>query len=227
MNLNPRSASAFRRWALAPLQSLVLSCPDVTAGGHRRGRPVSRAVTSGLAAFVLLALVAAGCGGGSPGSHVAQLASTNPTKGSAGPTANGKFAASLSYSRCMRSHGVPNFPDPKQVGDDIQIPGSRSGMNPQSPVFESAQRSCRQLLPGGGQHTHAEQQHALARMLHISQCMRAHDISEFPDPTPSPPSSRAGHSEIMSNGEAWLAIPNSIDVRSLAFERAAVACNLS
>ena len=61
-------------------------------------------------------------------------------------------------------------------------------------------------------------------MLHISQCMRAHGIPGFPDPTLSPPSSRAGYSAIRSNGVAWLAIPDSIDVRSPAFKQAAAAC---
>ena len=125
----------------------------------------------------------------------------------------------------MRSRGVPNFPDPKQVGDGIQVSGSAPGINPQSPLFVSAQQSCRHLLPGGGEPTHAGQQRALARMLHISRCMRAHGISGFPDPTLSPPSSRAGYSAIRSNGAAWLAIPDSIDVRSPAFKQAANACS--
>jgi hypothetical protein len=54
--------------------------------------------------------------------------------------------------------------------------------------------------------------------------MRAHGISGFPDPTLAPPSSRAGYSAIRSNGVAWLAIPDSIDVRSPAFEQAAGVC---
>jgi hypothetical protein len=146
--------------------------------------------------------------------------------GSTGPTAMGKFAASLAYSRCMRSHGVPNFPGPKQVGGAIQIRGSQSGMNPQSHAFTSAQQACRHLLPGGGEPTHADRKDALARMLQISWCMRAHGISAFPDPTLSPPSDRAGYSAIMSNDGVWLAIPNWVDVRSSAFGQAAAACNL-
>jgi hypothetical protein len=160
---------------------------------------------------------------------VAQLTSTTTSssaqQSSSGATATGKYAAALAYSRCMRSHGVPNFPDPKQVGGGIQVSGSASGINPQSPLFRSAQQSCRHLLPGGGQPpTHAGQQQQLARMLHISQCMRAHGISGFPDPTLAPPSSRAGYSAIRSNGVAWLAIPDSIDVRSPAFAQAAAVC---
>jgi hypothetical protein len=167
--------------------------------------------------------------GGSPASRVAQLTSStaSTTRSSTGSSATGKYAAALAYARCIRSHGVPNFPDPKQVaGGGIQISGSRSGTNPHSPAFNSAQQSCRPLLPNGGEPTHAEQQKALARMLHSAECMRAHGISGFPDPTLSPPSNRAGYGQITSNGVAWLAIPDSIDVRSPAFERAAAACKL-
>jgi hypothetical protein len=184
----------------------------------------------GLAAVVLagLSLLVSACGG-VPASQVAQLGSADPstTQDSTGPSATGKYAASLAYSRCMRSHGVSNFPDPKQVGGAIQVSGSAPGVNPQSSLFMSAQQACRHLLPSGGQlPAHAHQQQALARMLHISQCMRARGISGFPDPTLSPPSSRAGYSQVRSNGVGWLAIPDSIDTRSTAFERAAAACHL-
>ena len=193
----------------------------------RRSLPSRRGLSAVVLAGVTLLVTACG---GSPGSHVAQLGSTTASSatqsGTGEPTAD-KYAASLAYSRCMRSHGVPSFPDPTQVGGGIQIPGSGPGIDPQSPLFKSAQKSCKHLLPNGGQPpTHAEQQQALTRMLHSSQCMRSHGIAGFPDPTLSPPSSRAGHSAIMSNGVAWLAIPDTIDVRSPAFERAAAACNL-
>jgi hypothetical protein len=182
-----------------------------------------------LAGLAGLSLLVSACGG-SPGRQVAQLGSTtstSPTTQSAVATATGKYAAALAYSRCMRSHGVSNFPDPKHAaGGGIQISGSRSGMNPQSPLFMDAQQSCRHLLPGGGQPTHAGLQQALARMLHVSQCMRAHGISGFPDPTLSPPSNRAGYGQIRSNGVAWLAIPDSIDARSPLFKLAAAACKL-
>ncbi|MDP9258501.1 MAG: hypothetical protein M3Q31_18410 [Actinomycetota bacterium] len=174
-----------------------------------------------------LSLLVSACGG-SPAGQVAQLSSTasSTRKSSTGPSTTGKYAASLAYSRCMRSHGVSNFPDPKQVGGGIQVSGSAPGIDPKSPLFVSAQQSCRHLLPGGGRPTHARQQQALARMLRISQCMRAHGISGFPDPTLAPPSNRAGYSEITSNGVAWLAVPDSIDVRSPAFKLAAAACKL-
>jgi hypothetical protein len=181
---------------------------------------------SGEPAVVLagLSLLVSACGG-SPGRGVAQLGSTT-TQSRGGPTATGKYAAALAYSRCMRVHGLLSFPDPKQVGGGIQVSGSAPGIDPQSPLFMSAQRSCRRLLPNGGQTSQAGQQRALARMLQVSQCMRAHGISGFPDPTLAPPSNRADYSAITSNGVAWLAIPNSINVRSPVFKQAAGACNL-
>jgi hypothetical protein len=183
---------------------------------------VSAVVVVGLAG---LSLLVSACGG-SPASQAAEVGPTAGSKPKSSTSATDKYAASLAYSRCMRSHGVSSFPDPKQVGGSIQISGSRSGINPQSPLFVSAQHSCRHLLPGGGRPTHAGQQQALARMLHISQCMRRHGFSRFPDPTLTPPSSRAGYSEVRSNGVAWLAIPDSIDVHSPVFKLAAAACKL-
>ena len=141
----------------------------------------------------------------------------------AAPT--GKFAAELAYSRCMRSHGVPSFPDPKQVGGGIQV-GSASGIDPRSTLYVSAETACAHLLENGGQPTQTARRLELARMLQVSRCMRAHGVSAFPDPTLSQPSGRAGYSSIMSNDGVWLAIPTTIDERSPAFGKAAAACGL-
>lgn len=53
----------------------------------------------------------------------------------------------LAFATCMRSHGVPNFPDPKVKGGSISeaVPASVG----QSPNFQSAQRACQSLVPGG------------------------------------------------------------------------------
>jgi hypothetical protein len=140
-------------------------------------------------------------------------------------TTTGKYAAALAYSHCMRSHGIAGFADPKVVDGGIQISGSRSGLDPASPIFRAAEQACRPKLPGG-RPTESGKQRGLARMLRISRCMRAHGISGFPDPTLTPPADRSKSSAITSNGVAWLAIPASIDVHSPVFRRAADACNL-
>jgi hypothetical protein len=51
---------------------------------------------------------------------------------------------SLKFTRCMRSQGVPNMPDPSSNGG-IDLRGT--GIDPNSPQFQSAQRACRSVNP--------------------------------------------------------------------------------
>jgi len=54
-------------------------------------------------------------------------------------------ALSLAFSRCVRSHGVPNFPDPDSTG---RIPDPASvGIDQGSPKFEAANQACRRFRP--------------------------------------------------------------------------------
>lgn len=62
--------------------------------------------------------------------------------------------AALAFSRCMRAHGVANFPDPQfktgSGGLGIRIGGRSGGLDPNSPIFRAAQQACAGDLPGGG-----------------------------------------------------------------------------
>lgn len=130
-------------------------------------------------AVIAAGAIAGGCGSASNGPGVAG-AGSHPT------TANGSTSASghgspLAYSRCMRTHGVPNFPDPtvrSGGGFGFSFP---QGVDPRSPQFQAADRACKSQLPGG-HFTPAQQQQAMAAALRVSQCMRAHGIKDFPDP---------------------------------------------
>lgn len=86
-------------------------------------------------------------------------------------------AKALAFSECMRSHGVPNFPDPNSQGVM-----NGSGINPGSPSFQAANKDCRHLLPNGGAPTPAQLAKNLAQALKFSECMRSHGIADFPDP---------------------------------------------
>lgn len=138
------------------------------------------------------ALVVGACGASPSGLGVAHIGTTTSTVAQAPGGASGtgspssdKRAIALAYSRCMRSHGVPNFPDPS-AGGGISIQGGPgSGLDPRSPAFKSAQSTCIHLLPNGGQATPAQQAQALAQALKFSQCMRAHGLKDFPDPQSS------------------------------------------
>jgi hypothetical protein len=55
--------------------------------------------------------------------------------------------AFLDFAACMRSHGVPSFPDPQFSNGGVRISGG--GVDPNSPAFQSAQKACGAKLPGG------------------------------------------------------------------------------
>jgi hypothetical protein len=90
----------------------------------------------------------------------------------------GTYADMLEYAQCMRSHGVGDFPDPNSKGTILV-----RYIVSQSPLYESADQTCRKLLPNGGIPTAAQQTQGLAQLLKFSVCVRAHGISDYPDPT--------------------------------------------
>ncbi len=56
----------------------------------------------------------------------------------------------LAFSACMRAHGVPSFPDP-QFGSGGRVSISihqGSGIDPNSPQFQAAQKACQKDAPG-------------------------------------------------------------------------------
>jgi hypothetical protein len=55
----------------------------------------------------------------------------------------------LQFSQCMRSHGVPNFPDPSTgpVGEQV-IDLRRTGIDLSSPTFQAASEACQKIVPG-------------------------------------------------------------------------------
>jgi hypothetical protein len=68
----------------------------------------------------------------------------------AAQTAQAK-AQALAMSRCMRTHGVPNFPDPQfrpgpNGGVGVQLGGA--GIDPNSPAFQTAQKACGSIFGG-------------------------------------------------------------------------------
>ena len=128
-------------------------------------------------ALAAVALPAAGCGSGtSPG--VANVASTTATA----TTAVTGLAA---FARCMRSHGVPTFPDPDSTGG-IPKPQVVAAAAANRIRFNAAQAACRTLLPNGSlgpPQTPQQQAVRLADALSFARCMRGHGVASFPDPT--------------------------------------------
>lgn len=84
----------------------------------------------------------------------------------------------LAYARCMRSHGLPHFPDPDASGGF----GNAARNQQSNPHFGTADNACRHLLPGGSRQNKV-QQHA-SQFLRHAQCMRTHGVPNYPDPNP-------------------------------------------
>jgi len=91
---------------------------------------------------------------GSPQFRAAQTACRKFTPNGGAPPSPAQqaklLAQSLQYSKCMRSHGITDFPDPQssngRVGFSITAsPGS--DLNPNNPQFQAAQKACETLLP--------------------------------------------------------------------------------
>ena len=52
------------------------------------------------------------------------------------------------FSQCMRDNGLPDFPDPDANGQLRGVGHERHG----DPKFQAAMETCRDKLPGGGEH---------------------------------------------------------------------------
>ena len=60
------------------------------------------------------------------------------------------MSSGLKYSACMRSHGIPNFPDPGTNGGFNLGVIKGLGIDTSAPQFQSAQQTCMPILNTGG-----------------------------------------------------------------------------
>jgi hypothetical protein len=117
------------------------------------------------------------------------------------------------FARCMRSYGVPNFPDPTSPGEFKLSLSPSSGGNARSPAFQSAETACQHLLGGGPPSQSAAERRAhIVAGLAFARCLRSHGLPNFPDPTSS---GQITH-EMLANA--------GINVHQPAVVRAADAC---
>jgi hypothetical protein len=133
------------------------------------------------AALVILAIAGlvmlAACGGPSAGSSAAGGQSSSPSTNA---------AKAVAFSRCVRSHGVPSYPDPDTHGQLQKETGQQLGVS--SSEFQAALDACQHLLPATGNID--DNPAALAQwwtqMLDFARCMHARGVPNWPDPSPYP-----------------------------------------
>ncbi|MFZ2114110.1 MAG: hypothetical protein WAU77_10325 [Solirubrobacteraceae bacterium] len=192
---------------------------------------MSRRINLRAVVLVSVALLIAGCGGGSAKPGVARLSSGSSKATTSNATTGGGVdspeAAALAFAGCMRANGVPHFPDPKAGGGFLFPTGA--GADPSSPAFEAAQTKCKKFLPPGPGSGPPPSAKTLAHYLTVAQCMRQHGVPEFPDPrTTAPSNPRAtlgGGGGVISDIEGVVFLFGAkIDQQSPAFTRAAAAC---
>jgi hypothetical protein len=129
-----------------------------------------------VAGLIATGILVTGCGGSSP----AGSSNSPPSAASGNPT---KFEQHfVAFASCMRSHGVPNYPDPQFTsGGGVRVSPGRA--NPNSRTFKSAQSACHQLLPNGGGPPGENNPRSRAQAVKYADCMRTHGVPNFPDPS--------------------------------------------
>jgi hypothetical protein len=150
----------------------------------RRASSTRARIAFAVIAVAGLALLATACGG-SPGSHMAQLGSTTTPSNSSSnvSAASPQQTGALAFAACMRSHRVPNWPDPESNGrfDKTKLAPQQLGASPSK--VQAAQTACQHLLPTlGSAMTPAQFQQMGAEALKFSRCIQAHGFPNYPDP---------------------------------------------
>src|SRR5580698_8525133 len=101
----------------------------------RRARPPASHATAAIMAAAAVALAAAAC--------------SSPSSASGGRSSNADGSANphlLSFSHCMRSHGVADFPDPQAGASNVKFPSAQQ-LRVSSFQLSTAETVCLHLLP--------------------------------------------------------------------------------
>jgi hypothetical protein len=130
-----------------------------------------------LAALAMAALIGAGCGSGGGSGSAAANSSTASNQ-----------AQAVKFAECMRSNGVPQFPDPDASGQlTIDAVVNGSGIDPNGSAWNGALDACKDLQPSGFTGPAERSPEQQSQGLKFAQCIREHGVPDFPDPTAGQP----------------------------------------
>jgi hypothetical protein len=170
-------------------------------------------ILTSVVALAALALLAAGCGGGGS-SGVASVATTTgaatTVQHGTTTTRTGTLASAFDFARCMRSHGIPGWPDPNSQGFFDKAKLRPLGLSV-SRVRTLEEGPCNIPLPSPQGQTIPITRADQAYYVEGAACMRSHGFPGFPDPT------------FEDNGVTF-DIPSSINSESSTFKRARAIC---
>lgn len=161
-----------------------------------------------LAVAAGITLLTTACGG-SPAADGPGSGASSSTTSSAASSATSPAARALAYSQCIRSHGVPNYPDPTINGNQISMSNvNASSLGVSQSVLQAAQKDCASLSPMNYVPPGFNKAKNTAEGVKWAQCLREHGEPNFPDP----------------NGNGAFDVPSSDNPQSSAFQAAEKAC---
>jgi hypothetical protein len=136
-----------------------------------------------LAVAAGLALLTAACSGGT--SSAVGTASTASTLSAGSTSSTGTGSASSVYvsdkvglARCLRTHGVPDYPDPDAVGQEP--PNSKQLIR--TPQGQAAVSACSYWSGRIHNDVAAQNQAVRVEYVRFAECMRSHGLPNFPGP---------------------------------------------
>ncbi len=174
-------------------------------------------IAAGIFAATILAVLAVGCGDG---------LSAAGSGGSSNPGGSSSFPSAVAFSACMRSHRVPNFPDPNAGGRPLEVDAQQLGVS--DSLYQAAEQTCLHLLPTGGSLQQLTHQcllygdcpqtlvgHLMALGRKYAECMRSHGVPNWPDPSISPKGGRP----VFDLGAAGIDTPSTESPQFIAKDR--------
>ena len=170
--------------------------------------------------LVAVALLASGCSHGPSAPGGANVGTSTRSGNPTHPAGASTSASAVAYSACVRSHEVPNFPDPGSNGQVPKTDARTLGVS--GSQLQAAQHACQRLYPTSsleqcsetGVCSPADRQELLSRMREFALCMRSHGVPDFPDPTTGP------------DGDPYFNLLHlqGVDPRSQTFEHKSQEC---
>ena len=159
---------------------------------------------------VLAGALLAGCGGSATSSPaVPALSQGSPSQGARdqAPTSqlsgSARAAALHAAAQCVRQHGVPSYADPVLTASGQVYSDSRSIQDAPQAVLNAAYQACSTLVARAGLNPSREPPappQLVEAGVRAAECMRAHGLSNFRDPT-AQSSYTPGHGFGISAGE--------------------------
>lgn len=176
-----------------------------------------------LIALLATTIAVAACGGTSPSNSNQTASNTSSHENTA-----------LKLAHCMRTHGVPDFPDPSGNGGGFGIQASQNGkggsisvdghsINVSGTAFQDAMRKCQSVMPQGPPISGAQLAKIKQGAIKMAECMRQHGVPNFPDPEIK--TGPGGHGiAVRIGGPPGTGGPGAINPHSPAFQHAQKLC---